>query len=93
MSTRPGAKLMDIDEDIVNGLDLSVDIELLQPTLFIGEPLKGNAFMVVHTCPFCRASMQTMGIGHGVYYCSSCASGRTRNVEMTRSYENLGEWE
>jgi hypothetical protein len=90
MSGKASAKIMENIEDILDGLDVDMDIDVLEPCLFIGEPIDGaDIFIVVHTCEFCRRKMQTMGVGHGVYYCSWCASKRGRHIEMKRSYEPL----
>jgi hypothetical protein len=91
MSSKASAKIekMDID-DLVGEIEVETELDLLEPALFIGEPLDGGyPFIVVHECPFCHAKMQTIGVGHGVYHCSWCAAKRSRNIEMKRRYEAL----
>jgi hypothetical protein len=90
MSYRAGAKVMDNVDDLLDGLEVDLDVDVLEPALVIGEPLDGAyMFITVHTCPHCKAKMQTIGAGHAVYNCSWCAGKRGRNVEMQRTYEPL----
>jgi len=90
MSAKSGAKVAKIDDDDLLNLIDDIEVNMLEPAIFIGEPIDGGyVFLVVHECPFCHGKMQTMGVGHGVYYCSHCASARGRSVEMTRTYERL----
>ncbi len=90
MSTKAGAKIIEDVDDLLDGFEVDLDVDVLEPALVIGEPI-GDAYMfiTVHTCPHCHASMQTIGVGHGAYYCSWCAGKRGRKVEMQRTHEPL----
>ena len=63
--------------------------EFAVPALVVGDPLEGTVCVTNHECPFCHAKMQTVGVGHGIYYCSWCAARRGRTIEMKRQYECL----
>lgn len=88
MSSRAAAKIMDMDEEMV----IEVDLANLEPELtncFVGDPIKGDIYLTTHTCGFCQSSLQTIGTGYTQFFCSNCAAVRSRQVEMSRSFECL----
>ena len=55
----------------------------------IGCRVKGDLYLTTYSCPFCHASMQTVGIAHGEYNCSYCKAKRNCRVKMNTRFECL----
>lgn len=91
MSPKPAARVLDMAQemDILVELAQEDDKLLETPALMIGDPGEGKLYLTTHTCNYCRSSMQTVGVGHGVYECSWCASKRSRRIVMDRKFECL----
>lgn len=88
MSSRAAAKIMDMDEEMVIEVDLDNSASEISHC-FVGDPIDGDIFLTTHTCGFCRSSLQTIGTGYTKFFCSNCAAVRSRQVEMSRSFECL----
>lgn len=57
--------------------------------LLVGDSRRGAIFLTIHSCPFCHNEMQTIGIAHGIYECSKCASVRGRRITLERTFKSL----
>jgi len=83
------AKLLDKDETEMVVLELGEDVLEEAHSLLVGAPIKGEVYLTTHYCDYCRSEMETIGIAHGIFECSYCASVRSRRVEMKRRFKCL----
>ena len=88
MSGRAAARLVDMNDEAIV-LELEENMAESVDSLLVGDPVNGVIYLVTHTCGFCKASMETIGVGHGIYECSKCAATRSRRVVMERQFESL----
>ncbi len=91
MSSKAAATIAVFDEDDIDMLELDADDIAGEATgaLLVGCFVEGEIYLVNHRCGFCKAEMQTIGVGHGIYECSNCAAVRSRRVIMDRSFQLL----
>jgi len=83
------AKVLGKDETEMVVLELGEDILEEAHSLLVGAPVHGTVYLTTHSCPFCHNEMETIGIAHGIFECSNCASVRSRRIEMTRRFKCL----
>ena len=88
MSARAAAKVVDMSDDEIV-LELEENMAEAVDSLLVGDPVNGTIFLVTHTCKYCRASMETIGVGHGTYTCSKCEATRSRKIVMDRHFQSL----
>lgn len=82
------AKIDKLVEDL-NDIDVDLEQDVYDGSVMVGGYVNGNMYLVVHECPFCRASMETIGVGHGKYMCSYCKVSRNCEVEMNTTFTQM----
>lgn len=88
MSSKAAARVVDMNDTAIV-LELEEAMAESVDSLLVGDPVNGTVFLVTHTCKFCKASMETIGVGHGTYTCSKCEATRNCKIVMDKHFQSL----